>query len=1489
MKRFLLILFALIAIKGFSQYPISSINITLPAQPPANTNAWANGLPPFMIMAQAKLVNGQVPGNVVESRILVTIKSGGAKVCGAYMSNNAPRSNFNTAVKNWTGNAATALLGDSCKLRPGSYELCVQFFTLNAPAMPLSNEVCKPFVIQETQEVKYTAPQNISPENGKQFTAKDLNGVITFRWTPVVPKPREAVKYILRIWEVPEGSNPQQVKTNNKPFLEKEVNNQTQLIIPGSQFRLGKRSNGLVWIVEAVSAETVPGGNPKSFGKSEGNSFRINLSPNSPLTICNDVTISSIDVTCQGIVNGTPQYFLHDKITNNSGKNIVSWTLTSSSGNLADFSPQSIPAYSFINTQAIRLTDAVPDANHFVFATYTFTFDDNSTCTSGKDILLPDCNASCTCGQWGNIQFNVPSTTGGATLHFSAACSGNDTVRIPPNAIFSIAPAYTCAGNNCQAFYKYDVFFQNGVKLYDNVNASVIDPQEMNTCGEVYKIVIKPSCCLTACVQCSPCTVYLKRNCPVSSCQCATHPTVIKRTAAGGTVQEIPFTCNPAVPYIDKLNCNANDTIIVKNFCTGTCPAQSASLSIRRPDGTTFTQPVWSTAPGEVWFILPPSNQNGIYNITVSTSCGNQPCSNCIIDFRQNCPPPPCGCGSWGPVSLHTSPGTLPVVTKNCSDTFSISPGYDYYFSGNQCTGNPGPPTYCMGGNTYDIFKSDGTPVYINLTSVFSGNLLNLCNEVYRVVIKPGCGGQSCTPCTVYVKRTCPPACSCGAWSTVVFRAETVPGMPTNISRHCLDTLSLGKDVNFTISPIYNCAGNNCNATFLYDVFLSGGMQIYSNVTASQIVSGQLNSCGEVYRIVIKPTCGSQTCSPCTVYLKRTCVSCTCGTWTDTKATYTVLSTLQKDDPVSCGKGITVDCNKPVTISWNFNCIGQCAPATTVAVYPPSGGRPVGMAGGNSITFTPTILTGGPYKVVLKGTCGNNTCDSCIIYVTPKCSNCDCGKWNGVKVNGKRYECNAKAISWKCNTEAAFSADYQCAPNNETCRASISWDIKQDGKLIKSGGGSNTGAGSFTPTANGNYIITFYPLCNNKNCPPCSVTLSVTDCMDCNCEKFTFTGTVTSTGKNKEGKCTYAFDGFAFNPCEENKTLSLSASAGLSFSPASISLNQGNNPVHFVVNNLTGTSSGAINATILINGKKCERRFEISFPPCDVCECGSWKNITGRYFINNTEKQKELQCGDSLAVDCNKSFKLTADYNCIGNKCDKTMLYYVEGPDGTELVSGESLPVNFTPTKDGVYKIILRTNCGSGACPDCVIYLKVSCPPPPCDFCKDFTETLLTQKSYKYGADNNQLDLTQSLNIPAQYKIKQVKAELVAFDWQTDNVDCRKCQKNTMAFGVLSEAVLKANGIEYEGVVPKAIFNTHELDINCLPASGSQLGSGSNIKLGISLPWQTSLSCCGDKFSFCVRYTIVTTDCKTCSIVKCYTDVPVRQHKIINNGDGKGN
>ena len=145
-------------------YPITSITISLPANPDANTVNWGDGGSLLTIMASGKTENGQVDGHVQESKILVTIKKGGGKVCNPNTINSAPEANFNTPKKIWSGNNAVSLLGQECILPPGDYELCVQFFGYGAAGLtPFSEEKCKPFSIRgkEQPTPKVTSPPNL--------------------------------------------------------------------------------------------------------------------------------------------------------------------------------------------------------------------------------------------------------------------------------------------------------------------------------------------------------------------------------------------------------------------------------------------------------------------------------------------------------------------------------------------------------------------------------------------------------------------------------------------------------------------------------------------------------------------------------------------------------------------------------------------------------------------------------------------------------------------------------------------------------------------------------------------------------------------------------------------------------------------------------------------------------------------------------------------------------------------------------------------------------------------------------------------------------------------------------------------------------------------------------------------------------------------------------------------------------------------------------
>lgn len=333
MKKILLLLISCYSMVALGQNLINPITITLPANPPANTADWATAMPPVMVVAQTKMQNGQINGTVIESRIVVTIKSGGNKVCGTYTQQTAPSSNFNTVTKTWTGAAFTQLLGQECILKPGSYELCVQFYSLNAAVgSRLLGEACKSFTVADKKQETYSPPQNVLPADGKEFTKEEAKQPINFRWTPVLPKPKAKVKYTVRVWDIPIRANKNQVIKTQPPAIIKETEEITQLSIPASEFKLGRRENNTyAWNVQASKQTQM--GDVEMLGTSEATSFMA-----SPQYI---IQLDSIKVIC---TSEPGQYGFSYTITNpnSNAATLNSFALTSSTpsgATLASFFP----------------------------------------------------------------------------------------------------------------------------------------------------------------------------------------------------------------------------------------------------------------------------------------------------------------------------------------------------------------------------------------------------------------------------------------------------------------------------------------------------------------------------------------------------------------------------------------------------------------------------------------------------------------------------------------------------------------------------------------------------------------------------------------------------------------------------------------------------------------------------------------------------------------------------------------------------------------------------------------------------------------------------------------------------------------------------------------------------------------------------------------------------------------------------------------------
>ena len=484
-KQTLLLLSCIVSLYASAQNLISPITISLPANPPANTAEWATTLPPVMILAQTKLINGQINGSVVESKILVTIKSGGTKICGSYTAQTAPNSNFSNTTKNWTGANVLSLLGQECILKPGSYELCVQFYGMSPTqgGLIILGENCKPFTIADKKQdaQTFSPPQNINPANEKAFTEKEAKAPITFRWTPVLPKPKDQVTYRLKVWQLMQGQNGTAAMKSNTPVVEKDVNNITQAVVTNLYTGPCKPPYlcEYVWNVEAFTKNDVQG-NEKILGASEPTIFKI--ADNNV-----DIQIGSLKFGC--CENGKQSIYIKVKNNRPTAANIVAIKykingigsaiiLTSILPSL----PKSIAANSTqIFTTNIECVNGINSIKILVDAVDAIDIDNTET-ESAFDTLKCSCNLCDTnIVKWGmQQQISYDSTKKNNTL----TLSGN--INFQPYKVVKltaeIVDFYWYTEGDCKKCNTNDYYFGNliggniGGTNFTNSGTSVAGP-----------------------------------------------------------------------------------------------------------------------------------------------------------------------------------------------------------------------------------------------------------------------------------------------------------------------------------------------------------------------------------------------------------------------------------------------------------------------------------------------------------------------------------------------------------------------------------------------------------------------------------------------------------------------------------------------------------------------------------------------------------------------------------------------------------------------------------------------------------------------------------------------------------------------------------------------------------------------------------------------------------------------------------------------------
>jgi hypothetical protein len=270
--KLLLLLLMLSVAPAYSQLQqIKIVSFTVKNQLPAVIDNWST-IPGSLLLV------AQLPPNVSVKgiRLMVQIKGGGAIICGNNSAGGMQVDEFTT--RTFSANELTSTLQGCRDLKEGSYSICVQFY--NVDRVAISNEVCKEFSVETPREPEYTPPTLINPENGKVFTEAELSRPVTFRWTPLVPKPRDPVTYRLKVWQLMQGQNSTEAMRSNQPIVTKDVDNITQAVVSGIYTGPCRPPYlcDFVWQVQALNREGKPMG--KNEGKSDSYTFKVESSSN---------------------------------------------------------------------------------------------------------------------------------------------------------------------------------------------------------------------------------------------------------------------------------------------------------------------------------------------------------------------------------------------------------------------------------------------------------------------------------------------------------------------------------------------------------------------------------------------------------------------------------------------------------------------------------------------------------------------------------------------------------------------------------------------------------------------------------------------------------------------------------------------------------------------------------------------------------------------------------------------------------------------------------------------------------------------------------------------------------------------------------------------------------------------------------------------------------------------------------------------------------
>jgi hypothetical protein len=832
---------------------INFISYGLKNTMPADVSSWGT-IPGGLYLVVQKLPQANVTG----AKLVIQIEQNGTKVCGNTV-DNAAAVDIN-GTKNFSANELLGALGQCPPLKAGSYTLCVQFF--NVDRFAISEKKCKDFAVESVDQSlqNYSVPTNISPANNQQLKENEAKAPITFRWTPIVPKPRDPVTYRLKVWQIEEGQTGSQAMRTNQPIVTKDVDNITQSverITWPCGMTYGPRCP-LVWAVEAFSKDAAQG-KERSLGKSEPtifykeNEIKIETRKITNVEPANKATIIAKDADTPMVFRWTPivpkpqepvtyRLKVWQLMQGQSAEQTMRTKKPIVTKDVADITEVNVEGRAICNRLPCPYTDIVWNVEaskvNKMGEVEVLGTSEPSTFKTGSTTAT----ASTCPGTWGAIQVGT-STALGTTLIPSTLLPS-----MPMGSTFFINTCYTCppgCGTPTIVYEMYDAFTNLLVGTSTpgtncGTTAFNIPTGLSTTTGYTFKIFTY--CCGAICdsslFQFSPLPPVVSTCCTGSSwgsmqwCNSSTSP--------------CPLTALPPCNgSLGVLNASSIVNFNIAYNCAIGCTPGQLMYNIYDASGTLFSSS--TAASGSNIGIAMPSIVGG-YNMTIYSICGGIRCDSCKYQFSiVSC----CTGGSWSVKKWGFTATTPNPLVPFSSIAAGCNP--NLYFNVNYTCA-----TSCTSNIVYKFYNSSAAVI---ATFTYPPGLtpaVPIPSTATYFQVFAQCGTQFCD--SILNKITITPACAGSSWGPRFYRPAPLPSLPwqTLPCSSSLLPMHVGSITKFR--AFYNCT---CGPTTLKYIINGPGGYTWSSPSMPS---------GATVNAVMPPTLG-----PATVTILAYCNGVLCN------------------------------------------------------------------------------------------------------------------------------------------------------------------------------------------------------------------------------------------------------------------------------------------------------------------------------------------------------------------------------------------------------------------------------------------------------------------------------------------------------------------------------------------------------------------------------------------------------------------------------------